>query len=863
MLSQASVLPRVCLSCRLGLALRRATRRPRATPPFPPQSLRRYSSDYAFDSAEAYEAKLTELVNKEYYHDFLIKKNLELESLGKPVTALIIKNPNEMRSRPTPLPVLDEEAPSTGTPLRVDDVLPQEEESDSKTLEEAIRNIDELRPSDTDVLRLRELENLVGALYEGFTWEQLNSYCVARNPKPRSWAKEASPYPWIVEQQPWEAVRMVQLEKLTPKRQIAAKIITKLWNIGVREQVRGPGRTLVWFRPSIFELLFRPSSQLLQTLTTECLGGSKQWKITPSPRDSRLEIYSPKATARTILARIDEMVQSMMTRHVPVKPLGKVDMSRAVLNELERITNTLIRYKANDSELSISWVADNAMRQPNEPREQKASTGQRTQDPADVVLLLLLAQQVNPHPSEVDVISSFEREQPVGGNTTFVSHHRGNRAMLWNDKMRQWSRRVNPTCRRDSATPLTQTSIVDKMSLPNPVIKTKEGLSMNRITATFGHVLHSRPAPPSNPDGRRRVLSPVVPHPASFTSVGVGSDKPVVQSTAIILHFSPENAQRSHKGKRAPALRLKLPIDPDSDLSKFTFPPDSTLEGVLAPWHMSDVLLPDERVDVRLFQQRVLSLDASQPSLKEFLATSEFNLLAGRLRTPTKSSKPDKPRKAVRGTKRGGFDEPAEPLAQRGTDTPYLFVGLEIHQMVDLELDGYTLRYNSIEAGHQGGQRQEISLVADSDLRSGKPDTAETANKFLQAVEDVAFGKLFSWHKGNKMVQDQRCVEDELDWETVEGVPDAHMAIMQQMGAGEAELPVVEEAYPLQKPADAGATRGAAEEEQSPSQRPAGAVEALEPASEKATPSSKKPTAARGVEDPDWVTQLRSMVRRD
>lgn len=445
--------------------------------------------------------------------------------------------------------------------------------------------------------------------------------------------------------------------------------------------------------------------------------------------------------------------------------------------------------------------------------------------------------------------------------------------------MRQWSRRVNPASRKDSATAPSRISLVDKLSLPSPAFKTKEGLSTNRITATFGHVLHAGPTHYSHSNKRRRVLSPVVPHPASFSSVGVGSDKPVVESTAIILNFSPERAPGSHKGKGLPPLQLKLPVGPDSDLTNFTFPLGSILEGVLAPWYMKDLLLPDELVDVRLVQQRVLSLDADQPSLKEFLAASEFNLLEGRLRTPSHAhfsvpnnwlagkprsakptkSKPDEPSASDAPTR---VSKPAEPLAQGTTDVPYLFVGLEIHQMVDLEFDGYTLRYNSIEAGHQGGQRQEITLLAVSDSRSEKPEAAGWAKKFLQAVEDVAFGNLFSWHKGNKMMQDHRYVQDP-DWETADGAADAHRAMMQQqMSAGGAEPPILEDAHPLESRPGASDARGAAMETHTPLKRKVGAALSPEPGSEEHAPSSGKPAAAR-VEDPDWVTQLRSMVRKD
>ncbi|KAF4504226.1 hypothetical protein G6O67_008402 [Ophiocordyceps sinensis] len=729
--------------------------------------------EFSPDSGPEFEATMTRLVNDEYHHDFLMKRTLGLESLGRPVTVLILKNPDKIRERREPRPVLDNKSGPIGTPLSIGDALPKEEESESETLAQVMENLEELRPKDRVALSLLETKKLARALEYGFTREQLKSYLAARNSKPTEL------YSWIVKQELRKAARA---ESLSPKQQTISKIMNT-WNVHVRGRRTGPDNLRVWLglpRP-VFDLLFSPSSPALRTLTAYC----KQWRIIPSPTECQLKISAPEVIWRRILARIDKIIQSIMTQTVPFKSARKHSIPRTILDELERITNTSLRYKHSNSELSILWFADESIHQPNQGPEQES---QRTEDRPNAVLRLLLAQQADQHPARVDIMPSFEREEPVDGFMAAVHHHRGDRALPWYHRMQKWSRHVYPASRRDYVKrPVRRTCLFEKLWLPTPFFKAGEASSTNRITATFGHVLHSGSKPVSGFNTMRRLLSPIIPHPAALSSFGLESDKPVVQATTIILNFSPEQGRKPSHGQAS--IRIQIPVDPDCDLSKLTLSPGSTLEGILAPWNVTDVLLPDERVDVRLAQQRVLRLDSDQPSLKEFLAMSEINLVGGHIKTPKrayfsipKNWRPARPRaiepaestklvqsvtelvemaKAVKSTKPAKTaneearpdgearpDEEAESLAQQRTDVPYLFVSLEVHQMVDVELDGCTLRYNSIEAGH-GGQRQEISLSV-SDCHSGEPEAANKTKSFLQVVENIAFGQAFPWHKGNR-----------------------------------------------------------------------------------------------------------------
>jgi hypothetical protein len=333
-----------------------------------------------------------------------------------------------------------------------------------------------------------------------------------------------------------------------------------------------------------------------------------------------------------------------------------------------------------------------------------------------------------------------------------VQYHREKRSMSWRNKLlASWYRHIQPSSPKSSKAKDKPLDLVKRLSLPSPTAE--EAGAVNHITATFGHILHGASNVHKIEDAdSARILSPVVPHPAAFTPISI--DTEVVQATDIILNFSPKSPSTE-----APEVRLRLPVSADMDFSNFTFPPNSALYG-LVPWSVKDVLLPTMAVDTRITQTRILPLDKEQESLKSFLTGSDFNLLQGQLRTPSHTNFSIPTRWTDDNT-----NDSAETI-----DVPYVFMGLEIHQSVEMELDGHTLRYNSIEAGHHGGQRQELSLRAASGNGEDGAFTETQKQEFLQLLEDVVMGKKFSWHSGYKLAQ-ERSIEDiriELEDEDVE-----------------------------------------------------------------------------------------------
>lgn len=316
--------------------------------------------------------------------------------------------------------------------------------------------------------------------------------------------------------------------------------------------------------------------------------------------------------------------------------------------------------------------------------------------------------------------------------------------MSWRDKLRQWARYVHPISKA-AKTKEKSLHLADHVSLPEPPFETAGRGPANRIAATFGHLLHTKhDIDATKLASSRRIISPVIPHPASLTALAIDETQEVSQRTAIVINFVPDPAKGASVPDNAPEVRFRLPIDSDTVMSSFAIPAESTLNGVV-PWHVADMLLPGESVDVRLVQQKLIPLDINQQSLRDFLAGSEFNLLAGHLRTPSHTT----------------FSIPSRWLdsnttSEQAIDVPYMFTGLEIHQTVDMEWHNNTLRYNSVEAGQHGGQRQELSLVAGppSSDKSTVVDESQRA-RFLQLVEEVALGKHFSWGEGYVLMKER------------------------------------------------------------------------------------------------------------
>ncbi|KAJ4259765.1 hypothetical protein NW762_007696 [Fusarium torreyae] len=703
-----------------------------------------YASQFELPSLDENHMHLS---RKQFRHSLMHDESLGVSTLGAPADAIIINNPNKVRRKRKAPMVLEVEPTMPSANLDWEQMASAKDDAELET-QEIYDNINELRP-DTHILKLSEIQKVIDGLCSGFTLSQLKDY--HRDFKVEVDKTDIVDYPWIKEQVPWKPMNELRVRG-TDKTALAQKIVFDTWKVEVQENLDDLGRA------------------------RDFLVGEAE-KISLTSNLCRINITARKSTTYGILAHIDQAVQRMQTRFIEVKsylPPKLRPLPVEELAELGRLTKTSIQHikEGEEDKLKVSWI-------PKIPKPDENTTETpETEDLADIVFRLIVGRTTPAFDNSLQCIPFQEWI-----DTPFIEVQRQNRAMSWRDKLRKWHRAVAPSQKssKDSPKSINLAKFANLPEWEMPPSGNKDA-----TTATFGHLVHSgtdvswerlprilsplTPHPAAFSDAKpdddkplkqstsrsRHILSPLTPHPAAFSALKPDGDKPLKQSTTIILNLVPHETHAEHTANRRttktrPPVCVKLPVDPDADLENFSIPADASAE-CLVPLHTNDVLLPHESVDVRLKHERSLSLDINQPGLKKFLEKSQFNLLQGRLRTPSQATL-SMPKAWIDGN-RGRCDK-----SGRTVEFLYDFRGLEIHQNIEMPWRNHTLRYSSIEAGQHGGQRQEITLQA------GTPENDQVAFKgkakksFLQLVEDMATGKCFSWSEGYKEVK-HRQLED-------------------------------------------------------------------------------------------------------
>lgn len=387
------------------------------------------------------------------------------------------------------------------------------------------------------------------------------------------------------------------------------------------------------------------------------------------------------------------------------------------------------------------------------------SNDEHIEDPADVVQRLLLEKQTPVEQSLHCVYpASVAAQKSRHTRSGYLSiHHRDKKGMAWREKPQEWKRYTLPIPKQNDNENLEPRPSADEVKLFKPTARHPDERA--EVIATFGHVLHAadtKKAALFSKSGR--VLAPVVPHPAALTAITADAPVPSVQKTTIVLHFEPSGPIALDHVGRLPQIRLYMPVNPYSDLSAFSIPATSTLEAAHLPQQI-DCLFPGAAVDARFQIRQVLQLDKDHEPLQNFLRASEFNLLQGRLRTPSETSFAIPPHYAA--SHSGSGSEPPSSMAT----VAYRFMGLEIQQTIEMEWRGHTLKYSSIEAGQHGGQQQTLSLTA---RQHG--DWAETA----RLVDEVARGAHFSWTDGHTLMKERSA--EQFPWDMIETNPSTSAA---------------------------------------------------------------------------------------
>ncbi|CAF3431594.1 unnamed protein product [Fusarium graminearum] len=665
---------------------------------------------------------------------------LGVPSLGLPADAIIINNPNKTRIERSPVVVEEEEvAPENFNWESLNPSVNIEPE-----VEEINANIEELRP-DTRILRLTDIGTLVESLCSGFTINQLKDY--HRDRVPEQEEGEIVNYTWIEGSVPWASVNSVRVRG-TDKTAIAQKIVFDKWRIEAMEYENDLGKAYVWMDPEIFPfLLYGPNniSRLLWVLRRDFLVGEDE-KLTLTIERSRINITARKSTTYGVLAYMDQCFQDMRSRTIDVAPFlppGTSSPKPAELKELGRLTKTSIKRvrEGTKEKYRVSWLPDSD----EAPAE--------TEDVADMVFRLMVGLRIPGTHNVLQCIPS-KGEDEVSGQ--FVSVQRQTRAMSWRDKLGRWFRVVDPitksswSAKEPSPLNLAASADLPEWDVSGPVRK-------DTTTATFGHILHSEPLDSMKLLSRKRhILLPFIPHPAAFSALKPEDDDTLNETTTIIMNLVPREERKrgrssdAQKEIKEPAVRIRIPVKPDADFVNFSLPDDMTAES-LVTWHVNDLLLPTEAVDVRLQHERSETFSIFNRGVKKFLKASQFNLAEGKLRTPAQATI------NISGIMLSGSR--TDSSTSKSKNIVYDFRGIEIHKTVEMPWRGHTLRYSSIEAGQQGGQRQEITLEAGPPGGGPAKFHPERRQSFLQLVEDMATGKCFSWYDGHKSIK-SRQLED-------------------------------------------------------------------------------------------------------
>ncbi|KAG6117751.1 hypothetical protein E4U14_007531 [Claviceps sp. LM454 group G7] len=685
------------------------------------------------------------------------RRLIELESiginaLGKPVEVLVLDDPNKLVRPFRVLPTMEDET-GPGLPLDPQTVYTSENTSFS---DEVLQNFEEFKPQEK-IVRKIEFENLMSRLVDSFTASQLAAYL---NEGTWDYAPDVDSepsFPWILKKSLWKSNEPDPLRwsDLTPKQQRAATIMTGKWGLEIQEQVEGLGGSVFWLKPNVFQLITQSSSGIIERLSNDFLDTSKNERISTHLEECRIGIYTGRPNVPTVLSRLDEIAGSIKSQTISVQQIKQENLTKLVLDELAAITETVLQYDADNATLDVSWLPTNSL----------VSGAEQVEGPADVVFRLLVGRQAVPHTTRLLAMS--ETEPSVSKDSLFLNYRRGRRGMSWRDKLRQWYRCVNPVGKAVD-TETSTLKFAKKVTLPQPKPEAVSPGERAEVVATFGHILLAKPTIQAAKTGNRarRVLSTRIPHPAALTAA-TDAEVSSSQKTTIVLHFTSDitatatTSTNSPKGAVIPQVRLHVPVDSSSNLSNFSVPDTAALEAII-PWHQSDILLPEESVDVRLNHTRILPLNSKeQPSLQEFLQASHFNLLQGQLHTPSRtifsipnkwlsfSSSSSSSSSSSTTTKQEHMDET--------TDKPYMFAGLEIQQTVSTEWHGHTLQYSSIEAGQHAGQQQSLSLIAGPPPASNSPGllTQDQLASFLTLVAQTAFGVHFPWDQGHMLMREK------------------------------------------------------------------------------------------------------------
>lgn len=307
----------------------------------------------------------TRKASKSWHGDELLyQKEVGISALGKRVDALILRNPNKMRSSRVDVPIIERDQPSV--PFDLHNVVGDTQELENNDMQdEVFRNIEELRPSDTTVLRTSQFEELRDALMSGFTGAQLRSYLQAQ---PKAAVEDIAPYSWVLRRFDYigEMKDKSEQEKAGSKQAAVLRILLRAWHLETQDEHdmvskmsfilrddawwllnRESSRSYLYFCPWLLTTEVEPGSTLSKTIRQDFLGHSpkESFVIAETGAGKALILRTRRATVSAILARIDDAIKSIVSSTISGymhKAIPSGEWSESHLQSLGDYTQTMI-----------------------------------------------------------------------------------------------------------------------------------------------------------------------------------------------------------------------------------------------------------------------------------------------------------------------------------------------------------------------------------------------------------------------------------------------------------------------------------------------------------------------------------------
>ncbi|KAJ4410586.1 hypothetical protein N0V82_009208 [Gnomoniopsis sp. IMI 355080] len=613
---------------------------------------------------------------------------LPVETLGRDAPVIVLREQG-----PWQRASLKEDESPVGSSLNIEDYVDQEA---GLSLDTIMENIDGLRPEHR-ILPAREFKDVFDILMKGFTAVHIETY-IERN-RQRLAEGDETPFlgvppdelmsrPWIVSQSRWvpevkgavadvpHPLKGYILKTMPPKQRLVMQLMRECWGMSVQELLQGQGVLDLEVRDVEFRLLTLGNQRFLH-LVSRLLGqgGGRSIQVIKSRR--ALQIIAPKAVAEFCLRALDEKLEKVRTKNIAIDQLPVKNMSDEMLEELGRITNSLIE---------VTWI-DATDRQ-----------NSKLENMDDIVLRLILSAYPPVRTSKALTVYPDPAEQG-----RLVGDMVNKEKLPWNDRRLAWARLCLPITNKAKTPqlakhwplsesllkykiePVVDDLVADDLIEPNTstikperrafytslagvplhfprppreseeeqlkqvIQPTKPTLSgwlpfRVRTTAIFGHVLHlnNQYITASIKEGTdavstsRRTVSALLP-PITFMDfpAGVPYKSPKNKTSLIIMRFIPTFlTPSSTPDGPAPSLELRI---------KAT---DEEIIGIdslraIAHTHVADICLPGDHVDVRATQRLVAELpgnkldttEGMQP-LNQFLKDAVLEVGQGRLITP-------------------------------------------------------------------------------------------------------------------------------------------------------------------------------------------------------------------------------------